>query len=126
MLEKISVNELISDIDSDNGRAMTFLALENSEAVNYRLKTRFKTIKQGLLIIEVEYCGRVEADMRVCQYLDGEKRGYVYTFDSNIFLGFMESFLKRHRETLGHPHDFRADDLVLDLFNRVLEDGDMD
>lgn len=116
----------VDEKDVVDGKLDIHLRLDDCDWLNYKLKTMFTTKDQGILNIEFEYCGANESVMRVGQLKDDKKYGYLYSFRTNIFLDFLKLFLERHIESLYSEHWFNGEDLVLALFNMVLEEGKLE
>ena len=122
-LEQITAEELIFSGNIEDDRTNTYLQLNDYDWMSYKLSTRFKTEKQGVLNIEFEYFGTNRSLMKVSQILNNDKKQFEISYDTDIFIKYLKKFLKSHMKQWDDKYAFNGEDIVLKFYNEVIEKG---
>lgn len=122
-LKKIKSEELLFTNGIEDDRTNTFLSLDDYDWMSYRLKTRFKTLEQGILDIEFMYFGMTYSCMDVEQTKDGKTEKYRYEYSSSVFQKHIVNFLKKHIEYWNDKYAFNGEEEVINFYNEVLDVG---
>ncbi len=122
-LEQITAEELIFSGNIEDDRTNTYLQLNDYDWMSYRLSTRFKTEKQGVLNIEFEYFGTNRSLMKVSQILNDDKKQFEISYDTDIFIKYLKKFLENHIKQWDDKYAFNGEDIVLEFYNEVIKKG---
>ena len=122
-LEQITAEELIFSGNIEDDRTNTYLQLNDYDWMSYKLSTRFKTEKQGVLNIEFEYFGTNRSLMKVSQILNNDKKQFEISYDTDIFIKYLKKFLKSHMKQWDDKYAFNGEDIVLEFYNEVIQKG---
>ena len=122
-LEQITAEELIFSGNIEDDRTNTYLQLNDYDWMSYRLSTRFKTEKQGVLNIEFEYFGTNRSLMKVSQILNDDKKQFEISYDTDIFIKYLKKFLENHIKQWDDKYAFNGEDIVLEFYNEVIQNG---
>ena len=107
----------------EDDRTNTFLSLDDYDWMSYRLKTRFKTLEQGILDVEFKYFGMIYSCMDVEQTKDGKIEKYRYEYSSSVFRKHIVNFLQKHIESWNDKYAFNGENEVIDFYNEVIKIG---
>ena len=91
--------------------------------MSYLLKTRFKTLEQGILDVEFKYFGMIYSCMDVEQTKDGKIEKYRYEYSSSVFRKHIVNFLEKHIESWNDKYAFNGEENVIDFYNEVIKIG---
>lgn len=122
-LEQITAEELIFSGNIEDDRTNTYLQLNDYDWMSYKLSTRFKTEKQGVLNIEFEYFGTNRSLMKVSQILNDDKKQFEISYDTDIFIKYLKKFLENHIKQWNDKYAFNGEDIVLEFYNEVIQKG---
>ena len=122
-LEQITAEELIFSGNIEDDRTNTYLQLNDYDWMSYKLSTRFKTEKQGVLNIEFEYFGTNRSLMKVSQILNNDKKQFEISYDTDIFIKYLKKFLENHIKQWNDKYAFNGEDIVLEFYNEVIQKG---
>ena len=122
-LKKITTEELIFSGDIEDDRTNTYLQLNDYDWMNYKLSTRFKTEKQGILDVEFEYFGTNRSMMKVSKNFNGNENQFEISYDTDIFIRYLKEFLENHMKQWDDKYAFNGEDIVLKFYNEVIEKG---
>lgn len=120
-LQPIEAKDLLFTDETTDERTNTYLTLYDYEWMQYILKTRFHTEKQGNLDVEFMYFGSTIAEMYVDNRSNGEH--YTYQFQSHIFIKYIKRYLKKHIKQWRKKYAFNGEEIAIDLYNEVLRKG---
>lgn len=127
MLKNIEKADLIPCNPEEDGA--THLTLDDYDWMNYTLTTIFNTSNQGKLAVVFEYYGCVDSSMTVTQVLDGHPKitkEYQYRFSSKVFEQHLVQFMQAHVESWKSQYAFCGEDIVLQFYNDVLNQGTLE
>ena len=122
-LEQITAEELIFSGNIEDDRTNTYLQLNDYDWMSYKLSTRFKTEKQGVLNIEFEYFGTNRSLMKVSQILNDDKKQFEISYYTDIFIKYLKNFLENHMKQWNDKYAFNGEDIVLEFYNEVIQKG---
>lgn len=121
-LTKIDPKDLLFTNNCEDDRTNTQLSLLDYDWMNYTLTTRFRTEALGTLDVCFEYFGCVDSRMTVVQTTNkGET--VEYSYNSDIFEKYLMRFLSQHMAQWGQHLAFNGENIVVDFYNEVLENG---
>lgn len=123
MLEAIKAEELIFSGNIEDDRTNTCLTLDDYDWMSYKLATRFKTEKLGILDVEFEYFGFTTSSMKVTQTLNDVTRNYEYEYPTDIFQKHITIFMTNHIAAWNDTYAFNGEDEVLAFYNEVITQG---
>lgn len=122
-LKKIKYDKELSEFDvREWGEVIpTTLTLDDYDWMHYEFKAILPTKKQGLLKISIDYFGTTQSNMYVRQIFDdGRVFKYTYEFDTDIFIRFLKSYMKKHIKQWETKYAFCWDEGAVAIFNRIL------
>ena len=123
MLKKINKKDLLFSGNIEDDRTNTFLNLDDYDWMNYVLKTRFRTEKQGTMEVSFEYMGMTISVMKVVQTLNDKETTYDYAYDSELFIKYIKKYLRKHIAQWADKYAFNGEDIVIAFYNEVIKKG---
>lgn len=122
-LEKIKNKDVLHFDNPEYGGIGTCFCLSDYDWMSYKLTTRFRTEKTGVINVKFEYFGLIESTMTVIQILNGVPEEIIYVYSTDIFKKYHIKFLERHIRSWNDEYAFDGQDIVVDFFNEVLDVG---
>lgn len=122
-LVEIKPEDLIFTNKCFEDRINTELRLRDNSWMDYQLTTAFNTKNQGKLDVVFEYYGTVDSQMEVEQKLIGKTVKIIYEYPSDIFEKHITKFMTKHLAAWKDTYAFNGEDLVINFFNEVIENG---
>lgn len=126
-LEPLRISDLYFSNQIEDSCLNTSIRLEDYDWMNYVIKTKFNTLKYGVLNIKFEYIGTGSSfmDVELTRYRgeEEEKYEYHYDFNTNIFVDNLKEILLGHVNSWDSEFAFSGENLMLNFYNEVLEKG---
>ena len=101
----------------------TELHLLDNSWMSYQLITEFNTSNQGKMKVTFQYYGTKQSEMVIERCLDGKTEITTYEYSTEIFEKHITRFMTRHLAAWKDTYAFNGEDLVIDFFNDVIENG---
>ena len=120
---KINKDDLIFSHDIEDSCTNTQLTLDDYDWMTYKLNTKFRTKKMGILYVEFEYCGFADSFMSIEQITPENKDvKYSFVFSSELFKQHLVKFMRNYYDTIRRSvaekdlHNELSDTLITKIF----------
>lgn len=79
----------------------------------------------GVLEVFFEYFGFVFSMMKIKQTKNSKVQEYEFEYSTDVFQKYLVLFLQKHIETWSSTYAFNGEEIVIDFYNEIIENGKM-
>jgi len=122
MLHKIKIQDIINN-NNEKDVFQTYLTVFSQDYTVYTLIVSFSTINQGALGFNIQHRGTDQCTMMVTQWINNMTYTYKLKFDAAIFEKTLRKMMTYHIKDMGHQISYNNNADVVNLINKIIENG---